>query len=622
MCGICGVLNANDNPLVERERIVEMRDAMVHRGPDDCGVFLDGPCALGHRRLSIIDIATGSQPMIAEEDGFLCAIVFNGEVYNYQELRSELINLGHFFITKSDTEVILRGYKQWGESVVEKLRGMFAFAIWNGEEKELFIARDRMGIKPLYYFLSSDAFIFASEIKAILASGHTKGEIEPLSLDSFLTLGYVPGPLTMFKNIQKLMPGHTLTVEVGRKPAIRCYWDFAQIEMETIPFAEACYRVEELLKDSVKMRLMSEVPLGVFLSGGLDSSAVVALMSQVTDNQIKTFSVGYEGADEYSELAFARKVAKQYETDHYEFVLKPFDFLEFIPELVKVAEEPLVETAAIPLYQISRVAKEFATVLLSGEGGDEVFAGYGLYRKMLAIEKVAPLRFFFDMIPSNLFPGDKYKKYLDWLSAPLDERYKGISGDITSRIRREFYTEDFLKLCLDSNYLNNVFQKYLSAVSRRDKLFKMQYVDSKTWLADDLLLKADKMTMACAVELRVPFLDHKVVEFGATLAGTYKVNGVNGKFILKKVMEKYLPHEILYRRKMGFSVPTRVWFKGELFEKAAEILLSDTIMSTGFFQKKYIEGMLKRHRGGKEDYSRRIFSLLVLYHWLQNFIKN
>lgn len=623
MCGICGMLTFDGENRIDQNRIIEMMDSIAHRGPDDSGTYLNGPCSLGHRRLSIIDIATGQQPMVSQEDGYASAIVFNGEIYNYLQVKSELEGLGHRFKTKSDTEVILLAYRHWGERCVEKLNGMFAFAIWDQRKKELFLARDRMGEKPLYYAFCKGLLIFASEIKALLASGLLKAEMEYCVLDSFLTLGYVPASKTMFKGIFKLLPGYSLSMGMDGEPRTRCYWNFEAMEERAQPsFLEAVDQLDHMLANTVKMRMMSEVPLGVFLSGGLDSSSIVAMMSKVATQRVKTFSVGFREIDGVSELGFARKVADKFETEHHEFLLDPQDFFDFIPTLVETSEEPLVETAAIPLYKISRIAKEFATVLLSGEGGDEVFAGYGLYRRMLSMEKVGALGKAVGFLPNVLAPGDKRKKYLDWLAMPLSERYRGTSADLTDRIKTEFYSPEFLEYCRNTNYTEQIFRNYFNDIAQQDPLRRMQYVDSKTWLADDLLLKADKMTMASAVELRVPFLDHEVVEFGARLPLSYKINGGNGKYILKKLMERYLPMDIVYRPKMGFSMPTRKWFGSDLITQARETLLSDTILGTGFFRKDYIESILLRQENGKEDYSRRIFSLVVLYHWLNRFINN
>ncbi len=619
MCGLCGILRIDKSKETDPLLIESMSATLAHRGPDDSGTYVVGRIGLGHSRLSILDIDGGHQPMKSDGPEASKIIVYNGEIYNYLILRAELKDLGHNFSTTSDTEVLLAAYRQWGQKCVGRLRGMFAFAIWDDACQVLFLGRDRMGIKPLYYYCDTNAFVFASEIRAILASSLVQRDIEKPALDTFLTLGYIPGPRTMFRNILKLMPGHAMAVSTDGKVNDWAYWNFNRIEPVNISFPEAMENLDVLLHESVQMRLMSEVPLGVFLSGGLDSSAVTAIMSRVSGQRIKTFSVGYEGDDDSSELPFARKIADLFRTEHHEFILKPYHFLDSIAQMVEIAEEPLLEMAAIPLYQISKAAKPHATVLLSGEGSDEVFGGYGLYNKMLKMEVGRAFKKLSGWFPDSCLPGDKLKKYADWLSSPLSNRYRGTSCDLTERIKRSFYSPEFLKYTQKNDYLNGTFSRWFEDVKGQPLLSQLLYVDSKTWLPDDLLLKADKMTMAASIELRVPFLDHKVVEFAASLPPHYKINNGEGKFILKKLMEKCLPKEIIYRKKMGFTVPAKRWFAGDLLGPAKDIVFSKRLMDTGWFQRKYLENMFERHSRGKEDYSRRIFSLLVLYHWLEIF---
>jgi asparagine synthase (glutamine-hydrolysing) len=616
MCGFCGILRFSKSTGVDPSLIAHMSATLTHRGPDDAGLYVEGQIGIGHRRLSIIDVAGGHQPMKSHAYGVSQVIVYNGENYNYMALRRELKGLGHTFRTASDTEVLLTAYGEWGNDCVNHLRGMFAFAIWDESKKSLFLARDRMGIKPLYYYQDDEFVIFASEIKAIFASGMVESSMEYSALDSFLTLGYVPGPMTMSKGISKLLPGHSITIDENGKTEVECYWNFNKITPNPISFSGAQEKLDQLLTDSVEMRLMSEVPLGVFLSGGLDSSAITALMSRITDQRIKTFTLGYEGADEANELGFARKVASLFGTEHHEITLEPYDFIDSIPELVKITEEPLAQSTAISLYQIAKEAKRYATVLLSGEGSDEVFGGYGLYKRMLAIDRTRGLFKFFGMIPDACLPGDRFKKYADWFSSAVEDRYRGTSGYLTERIKRHFYSSELLNYIKHNNYLEKTFFRWFKDVDGQPPLSQLLYVDSKTWLVEDLLLRADKMTMATSVELRVPFLDHKVVEFASSLPDRYKISNGEGKFILKKLMEKYLPKEIIYRKKMGFSVPTKRWFAGDLLEPAKDIIFSRKLLDTGWFQKKYLESMFDRHCRGKEDNSVRIFSLLVLYHWL------
>jgi len=624
MCGFCGILNYNKNRPVDLSLIVRMSGTLAHRGPDDAGNYVAGPIGLGHRRLSIIDIKGGHQPMKSGGPESLQVLVYNGEIYNYLTLRRELKALGHTFTTASDTEVLLAAYRQWGRGCVERLRGMFAFAIWDEADKTLFLARDRMGIKPLYYYPGREAFVFASEVRAILASSLVPRDLEKSALDAFLTLGYTPCPGTLFKGILKLLPGHAMTAHADGKVETWAYWNFNRVAPSPLTFTDAVLKLRELLRESVQMRLMSEVPLGVFLSGGLDSSAITAIMCQVSGQRIKTFSVGYEGDDEANELPHARRVAELFGTEHHEFILKPYDFLDSIPQMVEMTEEPLVETPAIPLYQIAMAAKPHATVLLSGEGSDEIFGGYGLYQKMLKIEKgfrfpVVGAKNFSPLLkntPQAWMPGDRLKKYVDWFSNSLSERYRGTSADVTHRIRQSFYSPEFLTYVYECRHMDDAFQGWFRDVAHRDTLSQLLYVDAKTWLPDDLLLKADKMTMAASIELRVPFLDHEIVSFVSSLPADYKIRNGISKFILKKLMEGILPKEIIYRKKKGFTVPTQRWFANDLLAPAKDIIFSKRLLDTGWFQRKYLENMFERHEMGKEDYSRRIFSLLVLYYWL------
>jgi asparagine synthase (glutamine-hydrolysing) len=619
MCGICGILRFEQGVEVDPAQVTAMSSSLLHRGPDDEGLYINSRVGLGHRRLSIIDIAGGRQPMKSQDTGSLQVIVYNGEIYNYRELRRELQGLGHTFKTESDTEVLLHAYGQWDHGCTERLQGMFAFAIWDEKNQSLFLARDRMGIKPLYYHLDRKAFVFASEVRAIQRSSLVQTGLEKSVLDAFLTLGYIPGRRTFFKGIRKLMPGHAMTVTAEGDVKSRRYWNFSDVQPANLTFADAMKRLRELLRQAVQMRLVSDVPLGVFLSGGLDSSAIAALMCQLSEKKVKTFSIGYDTDDGSNELPYARNIAEAFGTDHHEFILKPYDFLDAIPRMVEMAEEPLVEMPAIALYQLARAAKPHATVLLSGEGSDEVFGGYGLYQRMLMMEKGYPFLRFLKWFPRHLGSGDRISKYMDWVSSPLAARYRGTSADVTERIRGSFYSADYLRYVEENRYTDQVFSEYFDDVAHCDKLSQLLYVDSKTWLPDDLLLKADKMTMTASVELRVPFLDHEIVEFVSSLPANYKIRNGEGKFILKKVMEGLLPQEIIYRKKMGFTVPTERWFAGELLEPAKDIILGGRLMNTGWFQKKYLENMFERHRRGKEDYSRRIFSLLVLYHWLNIF---
>ena len=617
MCGIFCIYFSDASRLVEQDLVLSATNEMRHRGPDDEGVYISGNIGLGHRRLSIIDLASGHQPMF-NEDGQI-ALVYNGEIYNHLEIREILVKKGHIFRTKSDTEVIIHAYEEWGFESVHKFNGMFAFALWDARKRSLWVVRDRLGIKPLYYHWDSHIFLCSSEIKPLLKTGFLKAEGNVRVLDAYLSLGYVPAPETMFKGIRKLRPGHFLHVK-GCHLEEKEYWDFADPEPSTMSFEEAKLQIAQLLKDSVEKRLMSDVPLGVFLSGGLDSSAVVAIMSDLVNEPINTFTVGYDNESGVSEENYARIVAERFETRHHVFQLEPDDFFSSINTMVRYAEEPIVESAAIALYHIAKSARNSAIVLLSGEGSDEVFAGYLLYQFMNQLESLQrivppPLWQIFSPL-RPLIPKMKYRKYFDWLLLPLKRRYQGTSSYLTESLRKEIYTPDFLQS--KGDYLQETFSSHFDRVGHQsDAINKMLYVDTKTWLVDDLLLKADKMTMAASVELRVPFLDHRLVELAASLPSSFKSRNSNGKYILKSIMDYRLPREIVHRKKMGFPVPTKNWFSGALFLLIREQILDGRALP--WVSTKAIRKIVKQHQNRSQDHSKLIMTLLVLTFWQEHY---
>ncbi|MFK5948630.1 MAG: asparagine synthase (glutamine-hydrolyzing) [Methylococcales bacterium] len=620
MCGICGILNRNIENPVSNEEIKKMNQLMIHRGPEAGGDFVEKNIGLGHRRLKIIDIEGGVQPMHSDDKSI--TVVFNGEIYNFKSIRKNLQSKGYQFKTNSDTEVIIYAYLEYGENCVDHFRGMFGIAIYDKRYHRLFIIRDRLGIKPVYYYLDKDQFIFASEVKPILEVLKQKPGVHLSSLDFYMDVGYVPGENTLFEGIQKLKPGHTLLIE-NDKFIYNCYWDLKNTETNNISFEQAQGEFEELLRESIDLRLISDVPLGAFLSGGLDSSAIVSLMSEKTDSPVKTFSVGYRDDPESSELGYAKIIADHFKTEHHEFNLEPLEFFDSIDTLINFTEEPIVESAAIALYQLSKLAKEHVTVILSGEGGDEILAGYPLHQIMPKVDKLhSILKFAPGFIKNQLIKSvnssDKKAKYLDWALQPIENRYHSISNDVTLNIKKNMYQNDFLIQSHESTsaYFHDLFIK----MSNGTDLRKMAYSDIKSWLPDDLLVKADKMTMAASLELRVPLLDHKLVEYATALPDQYRLNGKQGKHLLKKVMEKHLPHEIIYRKKKGFPVPIAKWFRGDLYEKTQEILLDSSTMDRGYFKPTYVENMLKNHKNGTQDLSRRIFSMLNLELWHRKYI--
>lgn len=618
MCGITGIVEFKGQAASERT-LRAMTNTIPHRGPDGEGFFVQGPVALGHRRLSIIDLGGGHQPMF-NEDGSV-VVVYNGEIFNFRDVQKALESKGHVFRTHCDTEVIAHAYEEYGERCVEHFRGMFAFAVYDQRSGSVLLGRDRLGIKPLYYHASGERLLFASEIKPILAALSSRPTVNRSQIDFQMSLGYVPGEQTLFKQICRLAPGHTLSIKNGGLK-FRQYWEIAESPMLDIDENDAADRLDDLLTESVRLRLMSDVPLGAFLSGGVDSSAIVALMSKLTNEPVKTFSVGYRDDPASSELSFARVIADRFKTDHHEFILEPGDFFDSLDLLLDHMEEPVVESAAIALFQLSKLAREHVTVILSGEGGDEILAGYPLYRIMPMLDRIRAL---VGWLPSSLLSTlasvhgtEKAAKYADWIGAPLTSRYWGISNDVTASIKRRMYSPELTNEAGAGvrTHFENLFGKMRDATSLR----RMTYVDLKTWLPDDLLVKADKMTMACSLELRVPMLDHKLLEYCTALPDNLRIRNGEGKYLLKRVMERYLPREIIYRPKKGFPVPIAAWFRGPLFEPVSEILRDTRSRARGYFKPSYVENVLQQHRSGAEDLSRRIFSLLALELWHRRYI--
>ena len=623
MCGIFGIYFSDTNIKADSEFVERCVNTMTHRGPDDSGIYVKNNIGLGHRRLSIIDLSGGHQPMFNEDNSI--ELVYNGEIYNYRDLYAELSAKGHVFKTKCDTEVIIHAYEEWGVEAVKKFNGMFAFVLWDDREKRFWVVRDRLGIKPLYYFWDGKIFLCASEIKALLASGKVKAECNEKVLDAYFSLGYVPGPQTMFRNIVKLNPGNFILLK-GRNLKEIEYWDFADVEENNFDLSQAKEKVKDILADSVNKRLMSDVPLGVFLSGGLDSSAVTALMSEVVpgDQPIKTFTVSYDSKYKVGEDKYAKIVADRFKTEHHVFKLEPDDFFASIETLIEFAEEPIVEPAAIALQHISKLARQYAIVLLSGEGSDEVFGGYQLYDFMLKLNGFS--RFMpkfasrmFKML-SGISSSVKIKKYADWLSLPVERCYQGTSSYLTGSIKKSFYSDAFM--AKKSNYLEETFDGYFEKVKHKKYLLnKLLYVDTKTWLADDLLVKADKMTMSASVELRVPFLDHRLVELGAKIGSSAKICNGQGKFVLKKIMERYLPKEIIYRQKKGFPVPTQNWFSEGIFKKIKENI-NDNIRGTNYFDRRFVDKMLNEQNNNTADHSKLLMMLLVFNFWREKHLNS
>ncbi|MDP3298333.1 MAG: asparagine synthase (glutamine-hydrolyzing) [Thermodesulfovibrionia bacterium] len=638
MCGIAGIINISSPP--QKSLMEIMCGIMKHRGPDGEGYYMEGPIALGHRRLSIIDLEGGKQPL-SNEDGTVW-ITYNGEIYNFPELRKELIEKGHRFKTKSDTETIVHAYEEYGVQCLEKLRGMFAFGIWDDKKKRLFLARDRLGKKPLYYYLNDKKFIFASELKAILQDKRVNREINSKAIADYLTYNYIPFPETIFKGIYKLPPAHFMTVKIvqgvqssqGDIKQAECldlsvqqYWDIKYEPDYSLSEDDWADALRENLKEAVRLRLISDVPLGAFLSGGIDSSTVVALMSMVQDTPVKTFSIGFKEED-FSEVKYARDVSKIFGTEHHEMIVEP-DAMGILPDLAWEFDEPFADSSAIPTYYVSKMARQHVTVILSGDGGDEIFAGYRRYlwaRDMHRYDWLPiTLKKILFGIPAVLLPdGMKGKGMLTHLSKSPFERYAGLNT---------FSDHSYLKNLLSADVITDLKQNYnggnpnyaylkgfYDVCKSDDYLTKIQYMDTKTYLADDILTKVDRASMLCSLETRAPLLDHKVVELAARIPSSLKINNNETKYILKKAMKGILPDEILYRKKMGFGVPLLHWFKKDLAEYARDILLSKKAVDRNIFNQNYIQSILKNHQKKGRDLSARIWALLFFEHWCRNWI--
>ncbi len=622
MCGICGKLNFDRQSAVSPALVREMADTIAHRGPDDDGFYISGPVGLGFRRLSIIDLATGHQP-ISNEDGTVW-IVFNGEIYNYQELRTFLRGQGHVFKTQTDTEVIVHLYEEFGEGCVEKLRGMFAFAIWDEKDQTLFIARDRVGIKPLYYSVSDKCLIFASEIKAILADPEVQPEVVPEMIDRFLAFYYVPGEETLLQNIYKLAPGSYMLVRNG-KVNVKQYWD-----LEFAPTQCSVHETEEkllaLLDECVRMHMISDVPVGFLLSGGVDSTAMLGMAVGKTDHHLSSFTLGFSAPGLADERPYARLAAARYGSEHHEMTISAREFADFMPKFAWYMEEPVCEPQAVALYYVTRLAKEYVKVLISGEGGDEAFAGYPIYRNVLWMERLKRVLKPFNGILSsglsrinNRWPSPRLAKYAPLLDLPFESYYYSRTSSPSRFFNshgNELYSSDFSH-SVDREFSTRPVTRYLNGST--GIVNQMLYADTKTSLPDDLLLKADKMTMANSIELRVPFLDHKFLEFAASLPENFKVHGFTTKYIAKTALRDRVPPEILGRKKVGFPVPYDSWMRNELKDWVRDILLDEKTLSRGYFKKSCIEHLIDEDQR-RQNYPKEILSLVSLELWHRSFL--
>lgn len=627
MCGVAGIVLPQRDGLVNERILIAMRDAQQHRGPDEAGLFFGKGVGLGHRRLSIIDLSHGQQPMVDEAAGL--ALVYNGELYNFESLRAELEAQGVPFQTRSDTEVLLRAWQRWGEGCLKKLRGMFAFAVWDMRAQRIALVRDHIGIKPLYYgFTRSGDLVFASELKGLLAHPGVARDIDPQALEDYMAFGYVPDPKCIYRGIFKLPPGHWLSWRAGEAtPVSRQYWDVPFDIDAHITAEEAVEQLRSLLDESVAGQMVSDVPLGAFLSGGVDSSAVVASMCRAGQGSVNTCAIGFDHAA-FDETRYARKVAQHLGTAHFEERVGSDDY-DLIDTLAGIYDEPFADSSALPTYRVCELARRHVTVALSGDGGDENFAGYRRYR-LHAWESALRARLPSGM-RSPLFGvlGSLYPK-ADWAPRPLRAKttlqalarddvaayYHSVSTTPTA-LRNELYSRSF-KRELQGYSALAAFRAHAERAPTDQPLLLAQYLDFKTWLPGDILTKVDRASMAHSLEVRVPVLDHKLVEWASGLPPGLKLRRGEGKYVFKQALERDLPREVLYRPKMGFSVPLATWFRGSLREHLQQVMRAGALIESPWFEPARLDQLVRQHLSGRRDHSATLWKLLMLDGFLRD----
>jgi asparagine synthase (glutamine-hydrolysing) len=633
MCGITGLFDTRGQRPIDRAALQRMNDSQLHRGPDEGSLYTEPGLGLGHRRLSIIVIATGQQPLFNADKTI--AIVFNGEIYNYQSLMAELQGLGYAFHTKSDTECIVHAWDAWGERCVDRLRGMFAFALWDRTKQTFFMARDRLGVKPMYYGVMDDGLLaFGSELKSVLAyqsaGVRLNRELDPLAVEEYFALGYVAEPRTIFKQALKLPPATTLLWRRGEPmPQPKVYWDVRFSLDNPISAEDACAELRHRLDESVKLRMIAEVPLGAFLSGGVDSSAVVSHMAELSQGPVNTCSIGFDDP-QFNESAFAQTVAERYQTRHHLEVVKSDDF-DLIDTLARLYDEPYADSSAIPTYRVCQLARKRVTVALSGDGGDESFGGYRRYRMHLMEERMRSALPHGVRRPIFGLLGKVYPK-ADW--APRVFRAKTtFEGMARSSVEAYFHSVSILRGPMRDELFSarfkteiagydarQVFEQHAARANTDDPLALIQYLDLKTYLVGDINTKVDRASMAHSLEVREPLMDHPLVEWLATLPSSLKVRGQEGKFLLKKAMEPRLSDDILYRPKMGFAVPLARWFRGPLKQRVRDAILGPRLAETGWFNRAYLQHLVEAHQSGARDYSAPLWTLLMFEAFLRNVV--
>ena len=627
MCGISGIFDTQGTRDISRALIARINDSQAHRGPDEHDVHLEPGLALGHRRLSVIDLAAGQQPLFNAEG--TVGIVFNGEIYNYRELTAELQALGYQFRTRSDTEAIVHAWSAWGEACVDRLRGMFAFALWDRNQQTLFLARDRMGVKPMHYaWLPDGSFIFGSELKVLTSHPDFVRALDPLAVEEFFTLGYVIDPRCIYRNAHKLPPAHTLTLRRGDKtrPSARPYWDISFTNDSVITLEDAQTELRERLREAVRLRMIADVPLGAFLSGGVDSSAVVATMAGLSDAPVHTCSIGFDDP-RFDESSYALQVAERYRTDHRLETVSSEDF-DLIDTLAWLYDEPFADSSAIPTYRVCQMARKHVTVALSGDGGDESLGGYRRYRMHLGEESVRgrmPLALRRAMFGPL---GHLYPK-ADWAPRPLRAKttFQALAMDSVqaychsmSQLRgdaRRALFSPALQRSLDGYGVLDVFRQHAAKARTDDPLALIQYLDYKTWLVGDINTKVDRASMAHSLEVRSPLLDHKLVEWLATLPSDFKIRGGQGKAVFKQAYESLLPYDLLYRPKMGFSVPLASWLRGPLKGRVQQALTGERMRDCGFFNPATVRRLIDEHNSGLRDHATALWMLLMFEAFLR-----
>jgi asparagine synthase (glutamine-hydrolysing) len=619
MCGIAGIFDSRGRRAIDPALIRSMTDSLQHRGPDADGYLVEPGIALGHRRLSIIDVSGGDQPIFNEDRSV--AVIFNGEIYNFQELTPELQQLGHRFATHSDTETIVHGWEQWGTGCVERFNGMFAFAIWDGPRETLFLARDRIGVKPLYYALLADGqLVFGSELKALLRHPLVRREIDSRAVEDYFAFGYVPDPKTIFASVSKLPPGYWLRCERGGRPQVERYWDVSFKLNGTRSEGDACRELVARLRKSVQIRMISEVPLGAFLSGGVDSSAVVSMMAELSAQPVKTCSIAF-GDPAYNEARFAAEVAERYQTDHRVEQVDPEDF-SLIDKLATLYDEPFADSSAIPTYRVCQLARRTVTVALSGDGGDENFAGYRRYRwhafeeswrRLLPTALRRPLFGALGAFYPKLDWAPRFLRAKATLQAIARDTVEGYFHGVSvcpDPLRDRLFSDSFRR-SLQGYRAIDVFNEHMKSCPTDHPLSVIQYLDYKTYLPGDIMTKVDRASMAHSLEVREPVLDYTLVDWASGLPPQMKLDGHLGKYIFKKAFEPFLSQEILYRPKMGFGVPIAKWFRGPLRAQVRERLLHGALGYGGQFDAAQVARLVEEHQGGNWDHSQALWALLM-----------